>query len=240
VSYESAYYNYDSDEWSRTLDRLEHSIPIEGIFQLQPQTRLITGYRFRLIDYNSGLELAPGIDSDVRNAMSHTGYIGLDHTLSQSLTASVRAGAQYSDYYNDDEADSEVSPYVKASLRYAYAEESFLEGGVTYDRSATDLVGFNGTTFTTDAQTLVVYGSMTHRITSKIYGSLLAQFQSSDYSGGDFDNTKENFFLAGLNLEYRFNQNLSANAGYNFDRLDSDAGRSFSRNRVYVGVTARY
>jgi hypothetical protein len=45
----------------------------------------------------------------------------------------------------------------------------------------------------------------------------------------------------GLNLAYRINQFLSAEAGYNYDKVDSDlVGRSYSRNRVYVGVRATY
>jgi len=45
----------------------------------------------------------------------------------------------------------------------------------------------------------------------------------------------------GLNLEYRFNPHLSAEAGYNYDRLDSDLQtRGFDRNRVYIGVKASY
>jgi hypothetical protein len=49
------------------------------------------------------------------------------------------------------------------------------------------------------------------------------------------------FYLLGLNLEYRFNSNFSADVGYNYDRLESDlGGRSFDRNRVYLGITATY
>jgi hypothetical protein len=49
------------------------------------------------------------------------------------------------------------------------------------------------------------------------------------------------FFLFGADLEYRFNEHFSTHAGYNYDRLDSDVGgRSFTRNRVYIGVTASY
>jgi hypothetical protein len=44
-----------------------------------------------------------------------------------------------------------------------------------------------------------------------------------------------------LDFEYRFTQYFSAHAGYNYDRLESkDIGRTFDRNRVYVGVTATY
>jgi len=49
-----------------------------------------------------------------------------------------------------------------------------------------------------------------------------------------------------LNLSYAFNPNLSAEVGYMFDRLDSDVmyslttDRSYSRNRVYIGLRAAY
>ena len=74
----------------------------------------------------------------------------------------------------------------------------------------------------------------------------MAQFQNSDYNGGEFDNQSEQYYLLGLDLEYRFTQNFSAHAGYNYDRLESGLktafvpDRSFDRNRVYIGVTASY
>ena len=47
--------------------------------------------------------------------------------------------------------------------------------------------------------------------------------------------------LVGVNLSYEINKFLSAEAGYNFDRLDSDLDqRSFTRNRVYVGIRGSY
>ena len=45
----------------------------------------------------------------------------------------------------------------------------------------------------------------------------------------------------GVNVTYEINKFLAAEAGYNYDRLDSDVGfRSFTRNRVYVGLRASY
>ena len=44
-----------------------------------------------------------------------------------------------------------------------------------------------------------------------------------------------------MNLTYEINRFLAAEAGYNYDRLDSDLSfRSFTRNRVYVGLRASY
>ena len=58
--------------------------------------------------------------------------------------------------------------------------------------------------------------------------------------GGPLDNRDEKYYLVGLNLEYRFNPHFAAHVGYNYDKLESEAGRSFDRNRVYIGVTASY
>jgi len=65
------------------------------------------------------------------------------------------------------------------------------------------------------------------------------------YNGGSLDGESEQFWMAGLNLEYRFNPNFSAHVGYSYDRLGSDilwnpadanSRRSqFDRNRVYIG-----
>ncbi len=175
-------------------------------------------------------------------------YAGVDHTFRPDLTANLRAGAQYIDYYNDPTTSSDISPYVQLSLRYTYAAESYAEAGFTYNRGATDKTGYNtnsisGTSrFTTDAENAVVYASLSHRIMPKLYGSLLAQYQDSTFNGGSINNMSERYYLVGLNLEYRFNQRLSANVGYNYDKLDADSNvqPSYDRNRFYLGVTASY
>ena len=79
-----------------------------------------------------------------------------------------------------------------------------------------------------------------HRITPKLYGGIIAQFQNSTYYGGTIDNDTDKFYLVGLNLQYRFTPNFSADVGYNYDKLDSQIGNSYDRNRVYIGVTGSY
>jgi len=74
-----------------------------------------------------------------------------------------------------------------------------------------------------------------------LFAGITGQVQNSEYKGGVQDNQNDWFYLVGLNVEYRFNRNLSAHAGYNFDKLDSQvSGRDFDRNRVYIGLTAGY
>jgi len=165
----------------------------------------------------------------------------VDHAFTPDLSGSLRAGGRYIDFYNDPSGESTVSPYVRGSLRYFYAPESFVEGGLGYDRTPTD-VAFNPTAadLTLDADTFTIFGTVSHKIATKLYGSLTAQFQNTAFNGGYADGETEQIYLVGVQLEYRINQYLASHVGYNFDKLESDLGRSFDRNRVYVGVTASY
>jgi uncharacterized protein (PEP-CTERM system associated) len=117
-----------------------------------------------------------------------------------------------------------------------------LEVGFSYDYSPSSL--FSATQagdLTLNAQSATVYASLTHRITPKLYGSILAQFQNSTYYGGFDDGKADKYYLIGLNLQYRFTPNFSAEVGYNYDYVNSDLpNRGYDRNRIYVGVTGSY
>jgi hypothetical protein len=174
----------------------------------------------------------------------HTGYLGAEQTFSPQLKGAIRVGASYSEYPNDNTVSSSWTPYVNGTLRYHYTELSYVEGGISYDRNATDVVGggFGAGALTVDAESAVVYASVNHAITPCLIASLLGQFQNSKFHGGTFNDDDEQYYLVGLNLAYRFSHYFSAEVGYNFDRLASDSAinRSFDRNRVYIGVTASY
>jgi hypothetical protein len=159
----------------------------------------------------------------------------------RDLTGAVRVGASYTDYYNDSNTSSSWTPYVNATLKYTYAPGSSVQAGFSYDRNATDVVGlFSSGKYTLDAQSAVLFASVVHQLDPRLFVNLMAQFQNSTYNGGFANNESEQFYLAGLDLEYRFNQYFSGHIGYNYDRLESDLGRTFDRNRVYIGVTASY
>jgi hypothetical protein len=235
-----------------SLNRIENRAHIEGTYQCLPETKFLVGYQFTDINYTGNEVIGGFVDpflgdsrvmSDERNSREHTGYVGAEHSFSPQLRGAVRVGASYTMYPNDGNVSNIWTPYVNGSLRYNYAPQSYVEGGISYDRNATDVVGAGlpGTT-TVDAQSAVVYASATHAITPQIFASLIGQFQNSRYHGGTFDGNNEQYYLVGLNLEYRFNQYFSAHLGYNYDRLQSsDAlNRTFDRNRVYIGVTATY
>jgi hypothetical protein len=269
VGYDNAYYDYKAKGADFTgpyvnpstagaLNRDENRAHLEGLWQVMPETKALVGYQFTQIGY-TGDEVISGISglpstyamSKSRDYREHTVYVGAEHNFMPNLTGSLRVGGSYSDYYNDPYTKSSWTPYVNGSLKYSYAPESSAQIGFSYDRNATDVVGLfqmgsNPAQVTVDAQSAVVYASVVHRIIPNLFGTLMAQFQNSDYNGGEFDNQSEQYYLLGLDFEYRFTQNFSAHAGYNYDRLESGlktalvSDRSFDRNRVYIGVTASY
>jgi hypothetical protein len=264
VGYDNSYYDYQDTQMSTsgaqivpsiagTLNRIENRAHLEAFWRLNPETKLLVGYQFTGTDYTSdqpiaGLGFVPNptwFYANQRNSYENTGYVGAEHAFRPDLTGSIRVGGSYTDYYNDSGANNPVTPYVNAILKYTYAPESHVDFGFSYDVNATDVVGpqftLNGTTATLDAQSAVVFVDVTHRLTPHLYGSLTAQYQNSEYNGGAYNGDSDNYYLVGLQLEYRFTQYFSASVGYNYDDLQSDIpDRSFNRNRVYIGVTATY
>jgi len=238
------------------LNRIENRFHVEGLYQALPDTKALIGYQFTDVDYTAnqviagqvifGTFLIPTATSESRNYRQHTGYVGAEHNFSPDLTGSIRGGASYTEYYNAPGVDKPVTPYVNATLKYMYAPQSYVEGGFSYDIAPTDVIANNvsivqsGSSLTLDAESAVAFASVNHRITPNIFGSLIGQFQNNLYHGGQFDGKTEQFYLIGVNMEYRFNQYLSAHAGYNYDNLGSELGRHFDRNRIYMGVTASY
>lgn len=258
LGYGNSFYDYDDSgekfdgtpSLSALLDRIDQVAHLDSRWTIQPGTVGILGYQFRQVNYTGDESISDFGDvmSDERNSRSHYLYVGAEHMFSPRLSAAVRLGGNYTDYYKSSTTDSTLSPYALANLRYTYAPESYFDIGVTHDRNATDMSWApTGDDVTMDQESTVVYASVNHKITSKLYGAILGQYQYSAFYGGPWEDENENYFMAGVNLEYRFNRHLSAHVGYNFDLLDSDMRtedgidlRDMDRNRVYMGITASY
>ena len=239
---------------SGIMDEMDHTIHLDGRYQLQPQTMGVVGVQFRETDYTGyqpiGVYGPPRAGQPVmsgdRNARSYYGYVGLDHNFRPDLTGSVRAGGRYTDYYNAVVNQNQGSPYATVSLKYTYLPESSIQVGGSYDylpSSANAGVDQSNNEINTSVQAGTVFVAVQHRIMPKLYGGIQVQYQNSTYYGGLYDGNSDNFFLAGLNLRYQFTPNFSAEAGYNYDNLNSDLpgpARSYDRNRVYIGITGSY
>lgn len=251
AGYSNSLFEYDDSNYSALLDRMEHTMNVDFRYRALPQTWAILGYQYQIVDHTSKDSFDPltgpyrkatATDPSIRDNTSHFIYVGADQMFTQRLNGSVRVGVQYTEFGNakwwvrpiDDNA---VNPYADASATYVYMKNSSVQLGIRHARQQTDA-------FSLDSEATTVYTSVSQEITAKLKASLIAQYQNSAF-GSAFNTTykdqTEDFYSAGLNLEYTINQYLAAETGYNFDRLDSDlASRSFTRNRVYIGLRASY
>lgn len=212
-----------------------------------------------------GVDLDPGragiqdgYKSEERNSTSHYFYLGVDQSITPTLNASLRGGLQYTKYddldliarLNPEVDDNSWGPYVDASATWLYSPGSYAQLGVRHQLAQTD-VGFintaNGFFPNLDSESTSIYGSISHRIYGGFIASAIASYQMSNYDverGGEYS---DDYIMAGINLIYEINKFIALEAGYNFDDLDSELDdnaaqefRSFSRNRVYVGVRGTY
>jgi hypothetical protein len=226
TGYQNIYYDYKDPIYSALLDRDEHIIWLDGIYHVQEHFQALLGYQLHYFDY---LDAGKSIDDSI----GHSVYVGAKKSLTSQLNVEAKVGVIYTHYLHL--SNDEVGPYVDASANYEYLPGSSLKVGVMVTRTATDIFGSR------DQDSKAIYAQLSHKITPNLTGSVIGQFQQNVLNGGVFDNAKDYDLLLGLNLEYKINNNLSAECGYNFDRLDSDIPLlSYTRNRVYAGIRASY
>jgi hypothetical protein len=272
LGYANEYYDYDEEganSRSALLDRMEQRATINFRQVVLPKTVAVAGYQFEVVDYDADINESPisfpvtvggvpmiaSYSPEERNSTSHYFYLGADQGITPTLNASLRAGAQYTEYddlnvvktLNPDVDDSRWSPYVDANATWLFLPTSSAQLGVRHQLAQSD-VGFIGTTPNLDAESTSVYGSVSHRFMGSFVASVIGQYQHSTYDSGFDGDTADDYFMAGVNLTYEINKFLAAEVGYNYDRLDSELGsidfsgvnRSFTRNRVYIGVRGTY
>lgn len=247
--YGNSIYNYDDSgpgSNSALLDRMQNTITLDSRWTLQPQTIGILGYSYNNVNYTGdeiiGVNLLGPIMSDDRNSNGNTIYAGVEHAFTPDIAGKVNAGAQFYDFYNDPNADTQTTPYIQGSLTYAYRSTSSVQVGLTLMQSPIDTVDAQGLSYVLNAQSLLVYAAWVHEIMPKLYGNLNGAFQQSKYNGGSVDGDSGFYYRVGVSLAYEFTKHFSANVGYNWDQSDtpSAVNQSYNRNRVYLGVTASY
>jgi hypothetical protein len=249
LGYQNSFYDYDQEgigSFSATLDRLEHLLSATGRMQISPPTTVLAGYQYGMSDFTSDdlIQSSPAVAANARDSRSHFFFGGVEHSFTPQLAASLRAGVQFIDFPNDPAGSDGSTPYIDGSVSWTYNPGSYLLAGIRHQRNVTDVAFANpGGSPTTDSEATVFYAAVNHQLTAKLTGSLIGQYQMSQFQNGAEDGNSEDFFTVGLNFAYRINQFLSAEAGYNFDLLDSEvtsAVRDFERNRLYMGLRAIY
>ena len=255
LHYGNNFYDYQNSggnaivpSYAGILNRIEQHVSLDFQWTIQPETMAFIGYNFSLVNYTAGEQIAVNpfsplpYMSDSRDLMSHTAYVGVNHQFTANLSGMVKGGVTYTDSYNDPRNSTSLSPYADLSVSYTYIPGSYVQIGLTHQINATDVVspGLDGS-LTQNQESTVVYADINHRFTPKLLGTVIGRFSSSTFNGGLYNNSSDEAYGLGINLNYQINRHFSADLGYNYDNLVSGiAGRSYDRNRVYIGLIAKY
>ncbi len=246
VTYNNIFYDYLDDplpnSYSALLNRIEQSVPVDLRFQVQPDLVALIGYQYGIFQYTGDSTFGfPPLTSDSRNFQTHSFYLGADYDITAQLKASVRAGASYV-MYDDYSSQDSWTPYVDASLSYFYTVGSHVDVGYKYVNTATDLYRQDAAGVPTlSEEASIVYVLVSHQFTPKLTGNVLLQDQYSNFTGGYYASAHENMFLVSVYANFKFNPYLSAEGGYTYNWLDSNAdNRGFDRSMVFLGLRAQY
>jgi len=248
VGYQNLFYDYEQSgngSYSALLDRLEHQIRGETRWTLTETFAGIVGYWYEVVDFTGDSYLyapIPGTPkSDSRNSNSHFFVVGGDYTVSPHCFISVRGGAQNVTYENIDGEPDQWNGFGDVNATFEYEEGSYFRVGGKYGRNRTDVAGATFNSLTLDQETVTVYGVISHKLTESLTARASGQVQFGEFNGGSWDGQAEGLYLVGFSLTYDINQYLAVEAGYNYDRLDSDdAQRTYSRNRVFLGLRGQF
>lgn len=250
VGYQNTFYDFEQDgpgSYSAILDRLEHLIKGETRWTLSPTLAGVLGYWYESVDFNGGERLGAlsPFESDIRNSESHYIVAGADYTVSPHCFISVRGGAQNVTYVNMPGEPDQWNGFGDISTTFEYSEDSYFRVGAKYGRNRTDVIGAFNPLFvqqlTLDQETATAYGVVNHKLTETLTARLSGQVQHGTFNEGGYNEEVEMLFLIGATLTYDINQYLAIETGYNYDRVDSDdSDRSYSRNRVFLGVRGQF
>ena len=239
------------------LGRDEESGSLDLNWNVLPETVAYVGYQVAWEDYigNEPIsffnELYPTppihrpfvYHSSDRNNVTQTGYLGLSQTFSPDLSANIKVGASYVDVYADPKFPTTTwTPYVDLSASYVYLPGDYVQLGFTHETGASDQVSTDSSGHITQfSESSVVYLNVTYNITAKLLATGIGRVQISSYNGGAANNDTTTDYGLGFNLSYQINHHFSTDLGYNYDDVVSDiVGYGYTRNRVYLGVTATY
>jgi hypothetical protein len=256
LNYQNSIYDYQNSggtaldpSLAGEMNRIDQSVSLDLQWLIAPETMAFFGGALEWVNYDGGEPIAINpitsatYYSSSRNSRSYFGYVGVQHSMLANLSFTAKGGIQYSDNYNDPSGATSLNPYADISLIYTYLPGCYAQAGFTQTQNATDQVSPdpNNGSIAMSTESSTVYASINHKLTSRLLGTVIGRWQHSIYNQGLYNNQADDYYSLGLNLSYSFTPHFSAEAGYNLDDLVSQIpGNHYTRNRVYLGVTAAY
>ena len=220
----SVYYKYRNAVLGRSLDRMENLYGVAADYAILPELKGVAEYRRQDVYYRK--------EGELKNKSSDYVMGGLDYEVAKKMTVSSRVGVEWR---RRSAAEDTTAPYAEVSVRYDYAERSFLTGGYayTYDESS-DTLRF------TDQRVQRFFVMLQHALTPLIVASASGDIEPAVLQGrAGIPNLNETATRVGGALTYTPTKNWAISASYDFDYVKSDdPSRNVERHRV--GLSASY
>jgi len=224
AKFQSVNYNYDNANLGSSLDHTENLYGISGTYTVVPELRAVGEARHQDILYRTG-----GSTKD-----KHSNFVigGVKYAEAKKLTATARLGYEWR---HRDGEQSSSTPYVETSLKYDYAEHSFLSAGYVYTFEETSNVLLYN-----DTKVNRFFANVQHSLSAFIVASGSVTYEPSVLQGRrgrpNVDETTTRF---GLALSYLPNKNWRFTANYDYDNIESD-DPSRGQNRERAGLSGTY
>ena len=222
--FQSVNYNYDDANLSTSLDHTENLFGLSVGYTLLPELRALAEARHQDILYRTG-----GGNKD-----KHSNFViaGADYVVAQRLTATARLGYEWRHREGEQSTDA---PYVEGSLKYEYAQRSFISAGYVYTLEETSNVALY-----TDTKVNRFFANVQHALSAFIVASGSITYEPSELQGRrglpDADETTTRF---GLALTYIPTKNWRFSATYDYDNVESD-DPARGQNRARTGVNGTF
>jgi hypothetical protein len=211
---------YSDDAIGDFYNRVEYGGSQSFRFAVLPDTTAVLEYRVRRFEH----------ESDSRDAFSQYALAGVDHSFTERLKGTLRAGAEFRNFEGGN-LGTEVSPYGEARVTYLMPRDASLSWSARYGFEVSD------TAITEERRTFRTTLAYRQDLTDRIRASLSAAYSHSSYSGGGVSDFSDNVFDISLQLSYALNRNFAITAGYTFTTAESDIfTREYDRNRVNAGI----
>jgi len=219
----SVNFDYRTATLGRSLDRTENLYGVTGDYALVPELKLVAEYRHQDVYYRKL--------GETKNKSSDYIMGGVDYSLARKLTVTGRLGVEARRRSAERDA---TAPFAEASLKYDYAERSFLAAGYGYSLDET-----SDTARFTDSRINRFFLNVQHSVTALIVASTSLGWEPAQLQGRrGVANVDENTSRVGFALTYLLRPNWGLSATYDHDRVNSDdAARDLRRERVGVNST---
>ncbi len=230
VDYSNYYIHFIAPENS-FRNRDDNTVSAYFFYKLWPKTSIFAEYDFVDITYN---------DAVLSNSNEHHFFLGLRWDITDKTKGAVKAGYGIKEFSNSN-ISNHNDTYLEAQLDHKFTPKTTLIIKGSRKTDEPDIAQANFIVANTVEATLL------HRLTTKVTGSLDLSYTNEKYEGapitfgGETKSLNDQFWRAGVAVQYEFKDWLKFDLGYAYSERDSNiSALSYTNNTVFLRASAIY